>query len=152
MSRSRASRLRETIAAAGVIVAALAMLVVPSSGLGAARAKDAYRAYVSCANSKPFKVAKRCGYDGRQYFRATFVFRSNVGKRIVKACFKVFGRAPVGGGHACYNLGSIAYKAYPFKVTGVRQRFSVKVTWFAREPNGGGGFKRAASSFLRVHT
>ena len=137
---------------AGIALLALlaASLTVPAVGSGKASPKPDYEVLASCANSAPFQPAKRCGYDRRQFFRATFVFRSNVGRRFVKACFKLFGHAPVGGGHACYKLGAISYKAYPFKVTGVRQPFSVKVTWYAREP--GMGFKRAGSSFMRVHT
>ena len=130
-------------------ILAAAALAVPAAG--AARAEDDYRAYASCANSKPFPVAHRCGYDRRQAFRGTFVFRSRVGKRVVKACFMVFGRPPVGGGHACYKLGEIAYKAYPFKVTGIRQRFSVKVTWLVKEPGTEQPFAAVAASFLRVH-
>jgi hypothetical protein len=143
------ARVRQTLA----LLAAVALLVAalsPPAGTAQARQKGDYEALASCANHAPFHPASRCGYDGREYFRATFVFESNVGKRVVKACFQVFGRPPVGGGHACYKLGQLAYKAYPFKVTGVRQPFSVKVTWFAKQP--GEGFQRAGSSFLRVHT
>jgi hypothetical protein len=145
MIRARGSIL--TLSAAAALATAL---LAPPAGLGAARAKDDYKAYASCADAKPFPAARRCGYDRREAFRGTFVFRSKVGKRNVKACFQIYGRAPVGGGHACYKLGRIAYKAYPFKVTGVRQPFSVKVKWFVKEP--GDGFEPVATSFLRVHT
>ena len=133
-----------------LLASALLAALLAAPPAGAARAKDDYKAHASCANAKPFKAARTCGYDRREAFRGTFVFRSKVGKRNVKACFKILGRPPVGGGHACYKLGRIAYKAYPFKVTGVRQRFSVKVKWFVKDP--GDGFNAVASSFLRVHT
>ena len=137
-----------TIAA---LLTASALLIAPAGrAAGQPGAKTAYKAYASCADKKPFKAAHRCGYDGPKFFRATFVFRSNVGKRSLKACFKTFGARPVGGGHACAKLDPTAYKAYPFKITGVRQPFSVKVTWFTKEPGAGKGFKEAASSFLKV--
>jgi hypothetical protein len=127
-----------------------ALLVAPSvAGASPGRlAKPDFKAYASCADKKPFKAAHRCGYDAGRYFRAPFVFKSNIGKRGLKACFQAFGPPPVGGGHACAKLGPLAYKAYPFKITGVRQRFSVKVTWFTRQP--GKGFQPAASSFRKV--
>jgi hypothetical protein len=146
-------RLSAQILAAAL--AALALLVAPV-GAGAApapeRAKPDYKAYASCADKKPYKAAHRCGYDAGKYFRATFVFRSNVGKRAVKACFKVFGAPPLGGGHGCAKLDPLAYRAYPFKIAGIRQPFSVKLVWFAKEPGSDSGFERVASSFLRVHT
>jgi hypothetical protein len=129
----------------------LALVVAPATA-PAARAQPPYKAYASCANQKPFTAAHRCGYDSARSFRATFVFRSSVGKRAVKACFRVFGAAPLGGGHACEKLKPLAYKAYPFKITGIRQPFSVKVTWFAKEPGSGKGFEAVADFFLRVHT
>jgi hypothetical protein len=143
-------RAGKSVLALAAIGAVLAALLASSPAGAEQRAKPDFEVYASCANAKPFPPASRCGYDARERLRATFVFRSNVGKRVVKACFKIFGRPPVGGGHACYKLGAIAYKAYPFKVTGVRQPFAVKVTWFAKPP--GSGFKRAGSAFLRVHT
>ena len=127
-------------------LAATALLAfAPASG---AAAKPKFKAYASCANGKPFKAGKECRYDGSSYFRGTFVFKSNVGKRPVKACFRIFGREPLGGGHACAKLKPLAFKAYPFKIAGVRQSFSVKVTWFVKEP--GKGFEQVAASFMKV--
>jgi hypothetical protein len=127
-----------------VALAALLLAVAPA---GAAAPK--YEAYASCANGKPFKAARHCSYDANRYFRATFVFQSHVGKRPVKACFRIYGAKPLGGGHDCAKLDPLAYKAYPFKITGVRQRFSVKVTWFVKKKPGA-GFSRVAASFLKV--
>lgn len=127
-----------------ILLAALAV-----AGPAAARGKPDYKAYGSCADGKPFKASRHCRYDGGRHFRATFVFESNVGKRALKACFRVYGAKPLGGGHACGKLGPLAYKAYPFKIDGVRQRFSVKVTWFVKEP-GEDDFSPVASSFMKV--
>jgi hypothetical protein len=136
------------------VLASTAFLVAaPTAGAGVgASTKGDYKAYASCNDSKPFKAARRCGYDKPRLFRATFVFESNVGKRVVKACFRVYGAAPLGGGHACAKLKPTAYKAYPFKISGVRQPFSVKVTWFTKVPGSGKNFKPVANSFLRAHT
>jgi hypothetical protein len=133
---------------------ATAALTAPAAAVAAqARpgAKGAYKAYASCDDAAPFHAARRCGYDKPRLFRATFVFQSKVGKLALKACFRVYGAAPLGGGHACAKLKPTTHKAYPFKISGVRQPFTVKVTWFTKAPGAGGSFKPAASSFLRVH-
>jgi hypothetical protein len=130
-------------------VLAILSLALASAGPAAARAKPDYKAYGSCADGKPFKASRQCRYDGGRHFRATFVFKSNVGKQPLKACFRAYGPKPVGGGHACGKLGARAYKAYPFKIDGVRQRFSVKVTWFVKKKPGA-GFSPVASSFMKV--
>jgi hypothetical protein len=127
------------------LAATAALALAPA---GATAAKPPFKAFASCANGRPFKEAKHCRYDARTYFRGTFVFKSNIGKRPVKACFLISGPKPLGGGHACAKLKPLAFKAYPFKITGVRQRFSVKVTWFVKEP--GEGFKQVAASSLKV--
>jgi hypothetical protein len=138
------------------LVAALlsAALLVAPLATGAEQAQPQvqsdFEAYASCADGKPFEAARHCGYDRARFVRATFVFRSNVGRRVTKACFQAYGPPPVGGGQACAKLGPLSYKAYPFKIAGVRQRFSVKVTWFVKVPGGGRGFKQVASSFLKV--
>ncbi len=145
--KNRASSLVLSILVLGALaVAALA----PAAGAAPAKgARPDFKAFASCADGKPLTPAKHCSYDGNQYFRATFVLKSNVGKRAIKACFKVYGPAPLGGGHACAKLKPLAYKAYPFKITGVRQHFSVKVTWYAKTP-GTGDFKQVAASFMKV--
>jgi hypothetical protein len=47
------------------------------------------------------------------------------------------------------KLGPLAYKAYPFKITGIRQSFAVKVSWFVKSKKGG-GFKPAGASYMKV--
>lgn len=128
---------------------ALVLLALPASGLAKpdGGGKSEYSIFASCANGKPFKAAKHCNYDG-SYFRGTFVFKSHSGKHPVKTCFQIYGRKPLGGGHACVKLKSLAYKAYPFKITGIRQAFSVKVTWYVNDD--GKGFHQVGSSFLKV--
>ena len=138
-------------------VLVLASLIAPSA-VGAApsnhakpapaKAKQKYSVYGSCDNGKPFKASRHCRYDKPRLFRATFVFKSHVGKRPLKSCFRIYGPKPLGGGHACQKLGPIGYKAYPFKVSGIRASFAVKVTWFVKSK--GGGFKQVGASFMRV--
>jgi hypothetical protein len=137
------------------VVASTVLLFVPSAASSAPgpSSQGKYEAYTSCEDAKPFKVAPahRCGYDKPRLFRATLVFQSRVGERALKACFRVYGAPPLGGGHACAKLKPAAFKAYPFKISGVRQRFSVKVTWFAKVPGSGGSLKPVAASSLRAH-
>jgi hypothetical protein len=135
------------LASAAVLTAPAGAVTVPGPS-----SQGKYKAFASCDDAKPFKAAHRCGYDKPRLFRATFVFQSRVGERALKACFRVYGAPPLGGGHACAKLKPTAYKAYPFKISGVRQPFSVKVTWFAKMPGSGGSFKPVAASFLRAHT
>jgi hypothetical protein len=130
-------------------VALLALLATALMAPGAPAAKKPYVVYGSCANDKPYKASSHCHYDKGLLFRGTFVFESHHGKHPVKSCFRLYGAKPVGGGHACSKLPPTAYKAYPFKVSGVRQKFSVKVTWFVKEKKGG-PFKQVGSSFMKV--
>lgn len=126
-------------------VLALVALLVPAASAGA-HAKQKYSIFGSCDNAKPYKAADLCHYDKSQLFRGTFVFKSNVGKKPVKTCFRIYGKAPLTGG-ACKKLKPTAYKAYPFKVSGIRQKFSVKVTWFVKND---GKWKQVGASFMKV--
>jgi hypothetical protein len=135
------------------VLASAALLAAPTTagaGQEQPQAKPDFEAYASCAGAKPFTPARRCGYDRARFVRATFLFHSNVGRRVTKACFQTYGPLPIGGGQACSKLGPLTSKAYPFKIAGVRQPFSVKVTWFVKVPGGGKGFKQVAGSFLKV--
>jgi hypothetical protein len=126
-------------------VLALVALLVPA-GAAQAKPKQKFSVYASCANGKPYKAARHCHYDKSLLFRGTFVFKSHVGKRPVKSCFRIYGKPPLVGGK-CQKLPPTAYKAYPFKVSGIRQKFSVKVTWFVKEK---GKWKQVGASFLKV--
>lgn len=139
-------------------VMAIVALLVPSAlataapNAAAPKAKASKKKYVvfgSCDNAKPYKASSHCHYDKTTLFRGTFVFESHTGKHPVKSCFHLYGAKPVGGGHACAKLAPTAYKAYPFKVSGVRQKFSVKVTWFVKAKKGA-GFEQVGSSFMKV--
>ena len=130
-------------------VLALAALLAPATTAAAPAnkpAKEKYSIYGSCHNSKPFKAARHCHYDKSLDFRGTFVFESHVGKRPVKSCFRIYGKPPLTGGK-CQKLGPLAYKAYPFKVSGIRQKFAVKVTWFVHQK---GGWQQVGASLMRV--
>jgi hypothetical protein len=130
------------------VVLVIGLVALPSGAGFAAQGKPRYSVYASCANGAPFKAAHHCHYDGGTYFRATTVFHSHTGKHPVKACFRLYGRKPLGGGHTCFKLGPTAYKAYPFKISGIRQAFSVKFTWFVNDH--GDGFRQVGSAFLKV--
>lgn len=140
-----------------MMVIVVSLFAVPTSqGLAqgpdaATRGNNAYfNTFASCGNSKPFKPAKRCRYDSSRKFRGTFVFRSKIGKVILKACFRIKGRAPLGGGHGCAKVGPLTVKNYPFRIAGVRQRFGVKFNWYVKKPGAKGGFGKAASAYLKV--
>jgi hypothetical protein len=136
-------------------VLAIAALLAPAATATAPAAQQAkptkqkYSIFASCDNGKPYKAAAHCRYDKSLLFRGTFVFESHVGKKPVKSCFRLYGAQPVGGGHACEKLGSLAHKAYPFKVSGIRQKFAVKVTWFVKAKKGA-AFEQVGSSYLKV--
>jgi hypothetical protein len=130
-----------------LVLPVLALLALLAPAAASAQAKPKYSVFASCDNGKPFKAAKHCHYDKSLLFRGTFVFKSHVGKKPVKSCFHIYGKAPLTGGK-CQKLAPLAYKAYPFKVSGIRQKFSVKVTWFVKEK--GAGWEQVGASFLKV--
>ena len=125
-------------------VLALVALLVPAAAQ--ARPKEKFSIYGSCDNAKPYKASRHCHYDKSLLFRGTFVFESHAGKRPVKSCFHIYGKAPLTGGK-CAKLAPTAYKAYPFKVSGIRQKFAIKVTWFVKEK---GKWSQVGASFMRV--
>ena len=126
-------------------VLVLCALILPAATAGA-HAKPKYSVYGSCDNGKPYKSSRHCHYDKSLLFRGTFVFESHVGKKPVKSCFRIYGKPPLTGGK-CQKLAPTAYKAYPCKVSGIRQRFAVKVTWFVKQK---GGWKQVGASFMKV--
>lgn len=136
--------------AVAALLAPTSVAAAPATHAAAKPAKQKYSIFGSCDDGKPFEAARHCQYDKPRSFRATFVFQSHVGNQPVKTCFRIYGAKPLGGGHACVKLGPLAYKAYPFKITGIREKFSVKVTWFVKSK--GGGFKQVGASFMKVST
>lgn len=141
-------RLVLPVLALAALLAPASLAVAPATGAAAKPAKQKYSIFGSCDNGKPFKASHHCRYDKARSFRGTFVFKSHVGKVPLKACFRIYGAKPLGGGHACQKLGPLAYKAYPFKITGIRQSFAVKVSWFVKSK--GGGFKPVGASYMKV--
>ena len=142
-------RLVLLVLAIAALLAPASLAAAPATHAAARPAKQKYSIFGSCEDGKPFKASRHCRYDKPRSFRATFVFESHVGKVPVKTCFRIYGAKPLGGGHACVKLGPLAYKAYPFKITGIRQKFSVKVTWFVKSK---GAFKQVGASFMKVST
>jgi hypothetical protein len=130
------------------LVALLAPVAHAAAPSGRRMPAQKYTVFGSCDNGRPYKAARHCRYDKRLLFRGTFVFESHVGKRPLKSCFRIYGQPPLRGGK-CSKPAPTAYKAYPFKVTGIRQKFAVKVTWFVK-PKGGGGWRQVGASFMKV--
>lgn len=129
------------------VLALVALLAPAATAAAPARQKaQKFSVFGSCDNAKPFKASRHCRYDKSLLFRGTFVFKSHVGKRPVKSCFRIYGKPPLTGGK-CAKLGPIAYKAYPFKVSGIRQQFAVKVSWFVKQKD---GWKQVGASFMKV--
>ena len=135
---------RSAIAATLTLLLALTLTAAPA---GAAKPK--YEVYASCANAKPFKAARHCGYDRNGYSRTTFVFESNVGKRAVKVCQKIYG-LPIHGGKRCAKIPPTAYKVLPYVVTGTNHRFTAVLTWYVKVPGTHKGFKRVVKSSIKV--
>jgi hypothetical protein len=144
-------RLRLVLPALALValLAPASLAAAPAQKADAKPAKQKYTIFGSCDDGKPFKPSRHCHYDKARLFRGTFVFESHTGKHPVKTCFRIYGAKPLGGGHACVKLAPLAYKAYPFKITGIRQKFSVKVTWFVKAKKGG-AFKQVGASFMKV--
>lgn len=135
---------RVALAATASLLLALALTAGPA---GAAKPK--YKVYASCADKKPFKAAHHCGYDRSNFSRTTFVFKSNVGKRAVKVCQKIYG-LPISGGKRCAKFPPTAYKVLPYVVSGTNQSFTAVLTWYVKVPGLKKGFKRAVKSSIRV--
>jgi hypothetical protein len=129
-----------------LVLPALALVALLAPASAGAHAKQPYSIYGSCDNAKPYKASRLCHYDKSLLFRGTFIFKSHVGKHPVKSCFRIYGKAPLTGGK-CAKLDPTAYKAYPFKVSGIRQKFSVKLTWFVKEK---GTWDQVGASFMKV--
>ncbi len=144
---------RKSLAPALLATSILALSVTGSADASAERAgKPAYKAYVSCANSAPYKAAAHCSYDKARLLRATYVIKSNSGPALFKVCFRLYGSKPLGGGGACATLPKpLTYKAYPFKISGVRQSFGADFTLYAKKPGAKGGYKRISKRHLKVN-
>ncbi len=111
-----------------------------------------FNSWGTCRNSKPFKPPRRhCRYDDGRRFRGTFVLKSKVGRTKMKACFRIYSRPPLGGGHACRTTRMyLRYKAIPFVISGIRQGFKVRFIWFAKRPAAGKKFRKVGVSWMGV--
>jgi hypothetical protein len=125
-----------------LVIAAFGAAPVPA-------AKPTVTAYASCATKKPFVPATHCQFDRPEHARATFVFRSNVGKRAVKVCQKILGLS-FDGQQCLKEKQPIAYRAIPFELKGASKSFKVVVTFYVKAPGSGGPYKKAARVALRV--
>ena len=88
-------------------------------------------------------------FDRPEHARATFVFDSNVGKRAVKVCQKIYGLS-FHGQQCLKEKKPIAYRAIPFELKGAYKAFKVVVTFYVKAPGSGGPYKKAARAALRV--
>ena len=88
----------------------VAIVIVAFGAAPAPAAKPDVTAYASCATGKPFAPAKHCRFDRPEHARATFVFRSNVGKQAVKVCQKIYGLS-FHGQQCLEEKKPIAYRA-----------------------------------------
>ena len=125
------------------------LLLSPMLG-SEAQAKKAFSTHASCSKTAPYKPAHHCRYDKRNFFRGTFVFHSSIGKVRVKACFRILGSGRLSGTGACARVGPLTFKAYPFKITGVRQKFTVRFTWMTKKAGSKKPFKTVAHNYLKV--
>jgi len=133
-----------------VAVGSIVAIVIAAFGAASApAAKPDVTAYASCATSKPFAPAKQCHFDRPEHARATFVFRSNVGKQAVKVCQRIYGLS-FHGQQCLKETKPIAYQAIPFELKDAYKSFKVVVTIYVEPPGGGGPYKKAARVALRV--
>jgi hypothetical protein len=133
-----------------VAVGSIVAIVIAALGAAPApAAKPAVTAYASCATGKPFAPAKHCHFDGPEHARATFVFRSNVGKQDVKVCQRITGLS-FHGQQCLKEKKPIAYRPIPFELKGAYKAFKVVVTFYVKAPGSAGPYKKAARVALRV--
>jgi len=119
-----------------------------------ASSKNAYfNSWGTCANAKPYKPPRRfCTYDRGNWFRGTFILKTRPGNKVLmKACFRIFSRAPLGGKHGCgQSRMALKYKAFPFWVRGVRQAFKVRIRWYVKAAGADTKFVAAGHSWMTV--
>ena len=127
-----------------LLVALAAVAAAP-----AAAAKPDVTAYASCATKAPFPAAKECHFDRPEHARASFVFRSNVGKQALKVCQRITGLS-FHGQQCLKEKKPIAYRAIPFELKGAYKSFKVIVTFYVKAPGSAGPYKQAARVALSV--
>lgn len=137
---------------AGPIATGQASQAGAEGGASASSTNPYFNSWGSCRNAKPYKPPRQnCTYDKGRWFRGTFVLKSKIGKVKVKACFRIFSRAPLGGKHGCgTSRMALNYKSFPFYVRGVRQAFKVRILWYVKKPGAAGKFGKAGYSWMTV--
>mgnify|MGYP000034053091 CR=1 len=139
--------------AAGTTATGATQSADSSSGATVSSSNPYFNSWGTCRNSKPFKPPQRfCRYDRGQWFRGTFVLKTKPGNKVMmKACFRIYSRAPLGGKHGCgQSLQPLKYKAFPFYVRGARQAFKVRIIWYAKGAGTSAKFTRAGQSWMTV--
>ena len=112
-----------------------------------------FNSWGSCRNSKPFKPPQRfCRYDRARWFRGTFVLKTRPGNKVMmKACFRIFSRPPLGGRHGCgQSRMPLKYKSFPFWVRGASQAFKVRILYFVKGAGSDQKFVRVGNSWMTV--
>ena len=137
---------RIRVIALGSLIAIVTAVCAAPAASAASAAKPDFIAYGSCGAGKP-TAAKHCHFEG-DHPRATFVFRSNVGKQALKVCQKITGLSF--HGLQCLKAKKpTAYESIPFDLDGATKDFKVIVTFYVKPPGTGGAYKQAARVALK---
>jgi hypothetical protein len=93
-------------------------------------------------------AAKHCGFDGPEHARATFVWRSKVGKRALKVCQQIYG--PSFRGRQCLKAKKpTASESIPFELKGAYRNFKLVVTFYAKVPTSDDPYEQAGRVALK---
>jgi hypothetical protein len=137
------------MSARNVVVAlavTLALGITPAPGI-ARSAHAKFTSHASCAHRAPYRAATRCRWRSGN-FQAAFVFRSRVGPRTVKGCYRTSGPRPFGGHHGCVSFGRLSRKVYPLKLPAqVHGSYTVSLVWLIADHR---RYRPAAASKLKI--
>jgi hypothetical protein len=138
---------RSLVTALAVTFASMvALAVTPAAGV-ARPAHAKFISYASCAHRAPYRAASRCRWLSGN-FQAAFLFRSQVGPRTVKGCYRTSGPPPFGGHHGCVSFGRLSRKVYPLELPAqVHGSYTVSLTWLIADH---GRYRRVANSMLKI--
>jgi hypothetical protein len=134
------------ITLAVTLASMVALAVTPAAGVaGSGHAR--FNSYASCAHRAPYRAASRCRWRSGN-FQAAFLFRSHVGRRMVRGCYRTSGPRPFGGHHGCVSFGRLSRKVYPLKLPAqVHGSYTVSLVWLVADH---GPFRRVAASRLKI--
>lgn len=131
---------------AATLASIVALAATSSVGLARA-AHPKFTSYASCAHRAPYRAAGHCRWRSGN-FHAAFLFRSHVGPRRVKGCYRTRGPRPFGGHHGCVSFGRLARKVYPLKLPAqVHGSYTVTLVWRIADH---GHYRRVAASTLKI--